>query len=466
MHKEIIATIDIGSSKIIAAAGEKDEKGAIHILALETEATKTSVRRGRIYNVGEVSRKITSLLNRLNYQLNEEIVKIYVGVGGQSLMTETLSVEEKTEGTIIDEQLLQYLRKKCDHYHSDLLEVLDIVSPEYFVDGKSEKKPIGVSCKKIEAQFKLILGNPAIKRNINMCISNNDIEIAGYFIAPIATANATLTNLEKNLGCALIEFGAGVTYLSVYKNNLLKYLVTIPIGANVITKDIAQLNIVDEEAEDLKITYGYALVDSKKEADYPKKITTNDDKEIDTGNLNDIIEARVDEIIANIKAQLETSGFSDALGSGIVITGGGAALKNLSESIEEKTKQKVRIATVKEELIDKDFSEYAKIPGIEETVGLLSLGTEDCIKPKVVEIPVIQPPVVENFNNSLFPEGEIEVVEKNPKGGKRKLPETSKPEGGGLISIITQKLTRKVEKVSRGLFDGIDSTSDDENDEK
>ena len=464
MHKEIIATLDIGSSKIIAAAGKKDEKGTIHISALETETTKTSVRRGRIYNVGEINRKITSLLNRLNQQLNEKIVKIYVGVGGQSLMTETYSVEEETEGAIIDEQLLRYLRKKCDYYHSDLLEVLDIVSPEYFVDGKSEKKPIGVSCKKIEAQFKLILGNPAIKRNINMCISNNNIEIAGYFIAPIATANATLTNLEKNLGCALIEFGAGVTYLSVYKNNLLKYLVTIPIGANVITKDIGQLNIADEEAEDLKITYGYALIDSKKEADYPKKITAND-KEIDTGDLNDIIEARVDEIIANIKTQLEISGFSDALGSGIIITGGGAALKNLSESIEEKTKQKVRIATVKEELIDKDFSKYAKIPGIEETVGLLSLGTEDCIKPKEVE-KVIQPHVAENFGDSLFPKGEIEVMEKNPKRGKRKSPETSKTKKGGFLSNFTQKVTQKVDKVSRGLFEGIDSTPDDESDEK
>jgi len=180
--------------------------------------------------------------------------------------------------------------------------------------------------------------------------------------------------------------------------------------------------------------------------------------------LNDIIEARMDEIIANIKTQLEISGFSDALGSGIIITGGGAALKSLSESIEEKTKQKVRIATVKEELIDKDFSEYAKIPGIEETVGLLSLGTEDCIKPKEVEKPVIQPPVADKFDDSLFPEGEIEVVEKNTKGGKRKLPETSKTEKekGGFFS----KLTQKVEKVSRGLFDGIDSTVVDESDEK
>lgn len=444
MHKEIIVTIDIGTSKIIAAAGEKDEKGAIHILALETETTKTSVRRGRIYNVGEVSRKIASLLDRLNRRLNEKILKVYVGVGGQSLMTETYSAIEETEGTIIDEQLLQSLREKCDNYHSDLLEVLDVVSPEYFVDGKSEKKPIGVSCKKIEAQFKLILGNPAIKRNINICISNSDIEIAGYFVAPLATANVILTDLEKNLGCALVEFGAGVTYLSVYKNNLLKYLATIPIGANVITKDISSLNILEEEAEDLKITYGHALVDGKKESDYPAKIIANN-REINTEDLNDIIEARVNEIIANIKNQLEISGFANSLGSGIIIAGGGTALKNLADSIEEKTKQKVRVSRIENEV----------------TNGLLQLGTENCIKKP--EIPITQS--TGTGNNSLFDADEIEVVvkEKNLKSGKRKLntEHQTQKTGGGFFD----KFKKGMVEASKGLFDSADSTGeeDDEN---
>ena len=460
MYKEIIVTIDIGSSKIVAAAGKKDEKGAIHILALETEATKTSVYRGRIYNVGEVSRKIKSLLNRLNNKLDEKITKIYVGVGGQSLVTETYPVVEKTEETIINEQLLRSLREKCKYYRPILLEVLDVVFPEYLLDGKSEEKPIGVSCKKIEAKFQIILGNPAIKRNINICILDNNVEIAGYFIAPLATANAVLTDLEKNLGCALIEFGAGVTYLSVYKNNLLKYLVTIPIGANVITKDIVNLNIMEDEAENLKIAYGHALVDNDDD-NYPVKIMANN-KEIDIDDLNDIIEARVDEIIANIKKQLEISGFSNTLGGGIIITGGGAALRNLSESIEEKTKQKVRIATVKKGLIVNDSSEYGKLSGIEETVGLLSLGTENCIKPKEVEKPVSQPPEAEKFNDFLFSKDEVEVVEKekNPRG-KRKPPvgqeENKKIKKGIVLSLI--------DKMSKDLFNSADSTDEEEEDE-
>jgi len=420
MHKEIIVTVDIGTSKIVAAAGEKDEKGVIHILALETEAAKTFVRRGRIYSIVEVNRKITSLLNRLNNKLNEKIVKVYVGIGGQSLIT-----AKKSEGTVRNEELFQPLCEKCDVGHPDLI----------------------------------ILGNPAIKRDINKCICNGDMEITGYFIAPVATAIATLTDYEKNQGCALIEFGAGVTYLSVYKNNLLEYLVTIPIGADVITKDITLLKeITEEDAEDLKITYGHALASSRKENDYPKKITAND-KEIDTEDFNNIIEARVDEIIANINNQLELSGFSNALASGIVIAGGGAALKSLAESIEEKTKQKVRIATVKEELIDVDSLKYIHLSGIEETIGLLSLGTENCVKKP--EIPIIQSTITENFTDSLFKAGEIEVVEKEKKGKRKPPPPPVEKEDDKKNKILTL-----FDRLSKGLFAEEDSTDKENENEK
>ena len=460
MHKEIIATIDIGSSKIIAAAGKKDQNGTIQILAWETETTKTSVRRGRIYNVNEVNNKIAGLLDRLNLKLNEKISKIYAGVGGQSLLTETYSVVEETDGIIVNEELLRSLREKCENYHPEFSEVLDIVSPEYFIDGKPEKKPIGVSCKKLEIRYQLILGNPSIKRNINKCISEkNEIKIAGYFISPLATATATLTDLEKNLGCALIEFGAGVTYLSVYKNGLLKYLATIPLGGNVITKDICDLNILEDEAEDLKLKYGRALVANKNEEKFSIKINSGQNKEIEIDQLNDIIEARTEEIIANIKNQLELSGFSNSIGSGIIITGGAAGLKNLAESIEEKTKQKVRIAHVKEELIENDSLEYGKISGAEETIGLLSLGTENCILVKEPVNPVVVQPVV-NPENSLFSEEEIEVVEKekktNQKGGKIKKPE------GKEVPGFFGKIAGSLNRASKGLFDSADATEEDE----
>ena len=393
MHKEIIVTIDIGSSKIVAAAGKKDEKGAIHILALKTEATKTSVCRGRVYNLREVSNIIRKLLNQLNNELGYEIIKVYVGVGGQSLINGTYSTTVGAEHIIVNERLLNSLREECKASQPDLLEVLDIVSSEYFIDGKNEKNPIGVlSREKIDAQFSFIQGSSSIKMNLNRCISvENDIDIAGYFIAPIATATATLTEQEKKSGCALIEFGAGVTYLSIYKDNLLKYLITIPIGGNAITKDICDLNISEDEAEKLKLKYGNALIDDNKEEGHPTKVKFNG-QEINLELFNEIVVARIDEIIANVNNQLDISGFSNALESGIIITGGGAALKNLVESIKQKINPKVRLASVKEDVIDKDSLEkYNQTPGIEQTIGLLLFGTKDCVKFKEIETtPLVQ----------------------------------------------------------------------------
>ena len=392
MHKEIIVTIDIGSSKIIAAAGTKDEKGAVRMLALETEGTQTSVRKGRIYYIEEVSQKIRVLINRLNFKLNGKISKVYVGLGGQSLMTEN--------------------HEKSESYQPDLWEVLD------------------------DTQSKFILGYSSLKLNLNRCISeNSDIEIAGYFVAPIATATATLTEQEKKSGCALIEFGAGVTYLSVYKNNLLKYLVSIPVGGSAITNDIYTLdNLEDvEEAEELKIKYGNALRNN--ETDDSQTITALKHREINIETFNDIVEARTEEIIANIQNQLNMSGFADVLRKGIIITGGGAALKNLAESIKEKIMQEVRIAHIKDELIGEGSLKYKQTPGIEETFGLLSLGTQNCVKEIAKQIvPPAQTIPVDLFGKPI-----------EEKHKKRKFVEKSE-----------NIFTRFANKASKGLFDDED----------
>ncbi|MCL2649491.1 MAG: cell division protein FtsA [Candidatus Azobacteroides sp.] len=463
MHKEIIATLDIGSFKIVAAAGKKDDKGIVSVSAMETEMSNSSVRRGRIYNVDEVSNKIKSLIDRLNHQLNEKVSKIYVGISGQSLKTEVYPVVEETGGVIVDELLLLSLRQQCEAYHPDFSEVLDIVSPEYFLNGEPEKNPIGVFCNKIEARFQLVLGNPSIKSKLKTCITEkNNIEIAGYLIGPIATARAILTESEKISGCALIEFGAGLTYLSIYKDGLLKYLASIPLGGNVITKDICSLHIPENEAEDLKITYGNALVETPNENNAIKNIKLQDNRDIELEVLNDIIESRTEEIIANVKNLLELSGFSDSIRSGIVITGGMAALKNLAESVKEKINPKVRLAHVKDNLVDEGSSTFGQTFGNEATIGLLSLGTENCIHVKEIEkIPT--PP-----QTSLFSEEEVVVIKPNTNKkeggtGKRKLPSDDQKEerGTGLFHRLTQKAAKKVDQVSRGLFESVDSTTDD-----
>ena len=137
---------------------------------------------------------------------------------------------------------------------------MDVVPNEYLIDNHLETNPVGTFCSDIEANLKLIIGRPSIKKNIERCLfERSKMQIAGYIISAQATAAALLTSNEKSLGCALIDFGAGTTTLSIYKDDLLRYMITIPFGGKNITKDIGTLNVLDTDAEKLKIAFGSAI---------------------------------------------------------------------------------------------------------------------------------------------------------------------------------------------------------------
>jgi cell division protein FtsA len=212
------------------------------------------------------------------------------------------------------------------------------------------------------------------------------IPIAGFFISPLATAATVLNDIEKELGCALVEFGAGITYVSIYKGKILRYMVAIPLGGNVITKDITDLGVTEKNAEDLKINFGDALLEQDNEERInPGKLLENSltQNEIELRKLHTVIEARADEIIANVVEQIKLSGYMPSLGAGIVITGGGASLKNLRSSLQAKSGKDVRIISARKTLVNQ-ASEITNQPENSTIIGLLTMGKENCAKEKPV----------------------------------------------------------------------------------
>lgn len=411
---EYIAALDLGTSKMLSIAARKDGEGVLSILGSEKEISGNCIRRGCIYHVGETALKISSLINRMDRKLDANIKKVYVGLGGQSLRTEYHTVKKEMNGSMVDDRTIDSLYNDCLSYMPNLAEILEIVSPEYYLDGRPEADPRSLSCQTIEAKFLLILGRPSLKICLGKSIEEKArIEIAGFFISPLATAEAVLTKREKKLGCALIEFGAGITYLSVYKNGSLKYLIAIPLGSNIITKDICDLGMSEEEAEILKIREGSALIESEKGEQ----------------QLNNVIEGRATEIVANVIEHIKLSGYESSLGEGIVITGGGSLLRNLDELIHLKTGKLVRIACVNKSLVHwtNSWSDLIDDPASACIFGLLSLGKENCAKivakvnPEPVRVDIIDvkvaPPVekkkkkkrsfreaLANFSKGLFDE--------------------------------------------------------------
>lgn len=428
---EYIAAMDLGTSKMIAMAAQKNDQGILSILAAASTESEKCIRRGCVYNIDGTVEKTTALIKNINEELEQDIEKIYVGIGGQSICSKTHSIKQDvTEGSVKQERL-DLLYQECKIYKHESLDVLAIVSPEYYLDGRLETNPVGVICNSIEARYQIILGKPALKANIQQCLKKANIQTADFFITPLATAEAVLGENEKNLGCALIEFGAGVTYLSIYKGGALQYLRTIPLGSDVITKDIMSMDVLEDEAELLKI-----------KGDLPNK-------EIDPAKLELIIDARIEEIIDNVIGQINESGHAGHLPAGIILTGGGSQLGGLDTILKDKTELNVRIAGTKKTLINV-MSDFAGDLGNTAVIGMLSLGTENCAKEEVVPEPTIE--------GGLF--GESEAIQTpKPKEPKKVIPKGErKPQ--------PPKGESRIRKGMKSIFDTFFGDEEDNNNEE
>ena len=419
-YTDFIAAIDLGTSHMVGMVGTKNATGALSIIAYEVENSGTCIRRGCVYNVKETASKIKRLILKLENKLGgTKIGQVYVGLGGQSLR----SIEHtvcKVLGTGGVEEIIDSLYQECKDYRPDMLTVLDVVSPSYFLDDKPESNPVGVPCSRIEARYKLIVGRPSLKLNIVNSISEQaKIEIAGILVSPLALGDVVLSDNEKDLGCALIGFGAGVTTISVYKGGKLASLSVVPFGGNLITKDITNLRVVESEAERLKITYGSAKAD--RDNDMTIQVSLADGmglREIKLAELNGVIEARMDEILENVYARLEATGLMSVLGAGIVITGGGAALKNLPAVMSERLKMEVRYSAVRKGVVASGDLVVASNPEYAVAVGLLAKGTKNCalyIPPK----PEPKPEPKVELEPTVEPIVEPEPIKEKPKKEKK-----------------------------------------------
>ncbi len=468
-QSEFIAALDLGTSKMIAMVGKKNEQGLLSVVASEKIDSGLCMRKGYVYNVEDTGAKVGLLISRMNNKLSPKIEKVYVGVGGQSIHMELYSAFRQVDGIVSESDLLA-MSKECSAYDPELYEVIEILSPEYYLDGHLTVEPKGLECKKIEARYKLILGRPSIKNNLKVSIEQKaKTEIAGYFTIPVASAEAVLIEREKELGCALVEFGAGVTYVSVYKNSFLKHLVAIPLGGNVITKDISTMNILENEAENLKVNWGSAVV----ELDDQVKIEEH--PQIKINDLNAVIEARLDEILANVLEQIKISGFEDVLGAGIIITGGGSNLKRIADALRKKSGLEVRLAAVKKSLVNQAV-DWANDNSNSAVVGLLCLGKENCAAPAPIVESNGQIPI---FGDQEFGGPKTGDTQKNR--GTRTMPGTGYSSSGsdrpnpnagdnnkgrrpGFFDRIKEGIGKTIDNVGKDLFD--DSESEESENQK
>ncbi|MDR1525174.1 MAG: cell division protein FtsA [Tannerella sp.] len=418
---DYIVAIDLGTSHITGIVGEKNADGTFSIVAYETENTLSScIHRGNIYNVDNTADHVKSLIRKLESHLKGGFIdRIYVGAGGQSVRT-TDHVETKKfeDGEVVSAEDIRTLEEQCGKYNSDLLDVLEVVPATYYVDGRRGKNPVGVSCKRLEARYKMVVGRMSVRRNIAKSIKDRcGKEIAGIIVSPLALADAMLSKEEKEVGCALVDFGAGVTSVTIYKNGDLLYSVVIPLGSALITRDITSLQLTEEVSEKLKKEYGSALFEEDDEV--INIDMEGSDREIPVNDLNAIVEARAKEIVENVHERISKVIEIKSLGAGIVLAGCASGLKKLPELIKAKCKVKPRYSAIREGLVRGD-DDIIGNPLYMTVVSLLLKGTKQCVSFPAAPVT----PVIEDDKNGKEDEKDKEIK----KGLFRRNKKNNKPD--------------------------------------
>ena len=294
-YTDFIAAIDLGSSHMVGMVGTKGPAGTLSIIAYEVENSDTCIRRGCVYNIKDAAGKIVRLIRKLENKLGgSRIGKVYIGVGGQSLRSINHAVSRVLGSGTVTEEVLKELDQECRQYRPDMLDVLDIAAPVYYLDNQPETHPVGLGCSRIEARYKLLVGRPSLRHAVTTNMSEQiKLDVAGAVVAPLALADLILTEQEKLKGCALIDFGAGVTSVTMYKDGSLAGLYVIPLGSHLITRDLTSLGMPEKEAERVKRTYGNAIW----EKDNEQQMVTVDladgqhSSEIKLSDINMVVEA-------------------------------------------------------------------------------------------------------------------------------------------------------------------------------
>ncbi|MBP5523606.1 MAG: cell division protein FtsA [Bacteroidaceae bacterium] len=382
-EKDFIVAIELGSSKISAIAGKKKD-GTMHVLAYAEERTTACVKRGVVWNIEKTYQSVNSVIAKLENVLKTKVVKAYVGLAGQSLRSYRCVVKRNmlTQSYITNEAV-DSIRQESYEIPFPEYEVLENFPQEYVIDQNVVADPVGVMGTNVEGEYLNVIAKTKLRSSLKTVFGNTNVKIADELIAPLELANNVLEDSEKRSGCALVDLGADTTTVTIYKNNIMRYLVTIPLGMNNVNKDLATMQIEDGEAEELKLKYGdmsMAGVESK--SDDNMTYTTSDGRKLEVGQIRSIINARVTEIITNVSNQIIRSNYSEKLLAGVILTGGGSNMRGIDKAFMTNINvDKCRIARTINQPVVKTSNATGFISDSGRSNSLVSLlmaGTQPC----------------------------------------------------------------------------------------
>ena len=379
--EKIVVGLDIGTTKICAIVGKRNEFGKINILGVG-KAHSDGVSRGVVVNIEKTVQAIREAVAEAEKHSGIKIELVHVGIAGEHVR----SVQHKGIITLNNPDF-EITQADVNRLHEDMFkiatqpgtEIIHVLPQEYSVDSQSGIiDPVGMSGVRLEGNFHIITGQTTAANNIYKCVVRAGLEVAELILEPLASSAAVLTEEEKEAGVCLVDIGGGTTDIAVFENNIIRHTNVIPFGGNIVTEDIKHgCKVMKKHAELLKIQYGSALAEAVNE-DVVISIPGPRDrpaKEIHKTMLAQVIQSRMEEVMEFVAAEIKNSGFEDKLVAGIVITGGGSQLQHMKQCVEYVTGIDTRIGLPGEHLAS-GLVDEVNFPMYATGTGLVIMGLE------------------------------------------------------------------------------------------
>ncbi|MDY3548633.1 cell division protein FtsA [Riemerella anatipestifer] len=377
--QEYSVGLDIGTTKIVAIVGRRNQYGKIEVMGVGV-APSLGVHKGIVNNIAQTINSIKTAVSEAQKSAGVPITKVTVGIAGKhirSLQHSDYIMRENPDQYITEEDIeeLKNQVKKLVMLPGE--EIIHVLPQEYKVDSEGEiQEPIGMHGKRLEANFHVVVGQMSSIKNISRCVKEAGLEMESLTLEPLASSEAVLTKEEKEAGVAIVDIGGGTTDIAIFKDNIIRHTCVIPYGGGIITEDIKDgCSIIEKHAEQLKVRFGSAVPELEKESTFVTipGLHGRTEKEISLKTLAKIIHARVEEILEMVNTELKAYGAHEKkrkLIAGIVLTGGGSNLKHLRQLANYITGFDSRIGYANE-YISNDKNQHLKSPEFATSIGLL-----------------------------------------------------------------------------------------------
>ena len=378
MEKEVVlVAIDVGTSKVVALIGEVSRDGSLTIIG-KGAPVSSGIKKGSVINIDQVVGSIQAAVEQAERLSGYKLESAFVGIGGNNIESQNSRGVVAVSGPrkeVSREDVARANEAARAVTIPSNREILHVLPRGYIVDGQEGvKDPIGMSAIRLEVETHIVHAGATVVQNLTKCVQQAGVRIDELVAAPLASAEAVLSDTERELGVAVADIGAGTTDLALFLDGSPFHTAVLPLGGNNVTNDVAYgLQTSIGTAEDLKIRYGTCDLDSVEPEELIQVETIGEERgrSVQRAEVCSIIDARMRELFEQLGAEMTAAGHGGMLPAGLVLTGGGAQLAGVAELGRDVLRMPVRVAapTGVGGLVD-----HLLTPAFSGSIGLLMWG--------------------------------------------------------------------------------------------